>query len=209
MVKVLGPALSLDASGSLAGVLVFSKWKGRNYIRQLVTPANPQSGGQVGVRAMFKFLTQVWKTGLSAGEKADWEDRADDAVVSPFNAFISYNMRRWRDWNGPSKLDPATESAVIHGLANITSTAGERSVTLSADNNGAGDPWGIIWHRSSTALFTPAWDNVIAVVLSTEAETSTYIDSPLAAGTYYYNQAVFNETGLKATADFEHEATVT
>jgi len=38
--------MSMDASGAYAGSLVFGKWKGRNTVRQLVTPANPQSAGQ-------------------------------------------------------------------------------------------------------------------------------------------------------------------
>lgn len=51
MAKVTSPLMSLDASGSIAGALTFSKWKGRNYVRQLVTPANPQTSGQQEVRA--------------------------------------------------------------------------------------------------------------------------------------------------------------
>jgi hypothetical protein len=36
----------MDASGKFGGTLVFSKWKGRNVVRQLVIPANPNSTGQ-------------------------------------------------------------------------------------------------------------------------------------------------------------------
>ena len=81
MVKLQAPCLSLEASGSLAGALVFSKWKGRPYCRSLVTPANPRSGGQVGMRAMFKFLSQKWDA-IAAGPKATWEDRADQLIAS-------------------------------------------------------------------------------------------------------------------------------
>lgn len=49
--KVTSPLMSLDASGSIASALTFSKWKGRNYARQLVIPANPQTEEQQGVRA--------------------------------------------------------------------------------------------------------------------------------------------------------------
>lgn len=51
MAKVTGPLMSQDASGAYAGTLVFSKWKGRNYVRQLVTPSNPQTTGQQNTRA--------------------------------------------------------------------------------------------------------------------------------------------------------------
>lgn len=46
MAKVTGPLMSMDASGKFGGALVFGKWKGRPTVRQLVTPANPNSAGQ-------------------------------------------------------------------------------------------------------------------------------------------------------------------
>jgi len=208
MVKLNAPCLSLAASGKLGDALVFASWKGRPYARQLVYPANPRSGGQVGVRAMMKFLSQNW-AGLTAGEQADWEDRAEDMIISPFNAFISYNLTRWRNYLGPSQLDPATEAGVDAGLANITSTAGVRQITLSADSNGAGDPWGIIWYRSPTAIFTPSFSNCIAVIPAEAADTFTFVDTPLDPGEYFYNQDVFSATGHRTPADFEHSATVT
>lgn len=51
MAKVTSPLMSLDASGSIAGAITFSKWKGRNYVRQLVIPANPRTAGQQAARA--------------------------------------------------------------------------------------------------------------------------------------------------------------
>ena len=41
MVKVYGPMMSLDATGTIGKTATFSKWKGRNYVRQRVVPANP------------------------------------------------------------------------------------------------------------------------------------------------------------------------
>lgn len=50
MAKVTGPLMSMDATGSYGGSLVFGKWKGRNTVRQLVKPANPQTAGQTTAR---------------------------------------------------------------------------------------------------------------------------------------------------------------
>lgn len=50
MAKVTGPLFSVDASGRYAGSLVFAKWKGRNYVRQLVIPSNPMSADQETAR---------------------------------------------------------------------------------------------------------------------------------------------------------------
>lgn len=50
MAKTNGPLFSMDASGKFAGALVFTKWKGRPVVRQLVTPSNPQSADQEAAR---------------------------------------------------------------------------------------------------------------------------------------------------------------
>lgn len=62
MAKVSGPLMSLDARNSFAGALVFTYWKGRNVVRQLVTPSNPQSLGQSEARTMVRVggIAQSW-----------------------------------------------------------------------------------------------------------------------------------------------------
>lgn len=46
MAKVTGPLQSFSASGKIANSIVFAAWKGVNYVRQYVIPANPQSEAQ-------------------------------------------------------------------------------------------------------------------------------------------------------------------
>lgn len=46
MAKVSGPLFSVEASGKFGSALVFFPWKGINVVRQLIKPANPQTGGQ-------------------------------------------------------------------------------------------------------------------------------------------------------------------
>lgn len=48
--------MSLDASGTVGGTTVFSKWKGRNYVRLRVTPKNLQSNDQAKVRTILGLL---------------------------------------------------------------------------------------------------------------------------------------------------------
>jgi hypothetical protein len=54
MAKVSGPLMSMDARGKFAGALVFSGWKGRPTVRQLVTPANPQTVNQQAARNIVR-----------------------------------------------------------------------------------------------------------------------------------------------------------
>lgn len=207
MVKLNAPCLSLGASGKLGDAIVFASWKGRPYARQLVYPANPRSGGQVGLRAMMKFLSQNW-TNLSDGEKADWESRAEDMIVSPFNAFVSYNQTRWRNFLTPSIADPATEDDGEGSMANFTATVGVRQVTLSWDVSALAENWGAILYRTTTDSFTPAFSNCIAAVYCSAAETFTHVDSPLDPGTYYYQCHLFSEAGCAGGFGPDQEAVV-
>lgn len=62
MAKVTGPLMSMDASGAFGGALVFGKWKGRNTVRQLVKPANPQTQDQQDARNRLRVtgVIQAW-----------------------------------------------------------------------------------------------------------------------------------------------------
>jgi len=207
MVKVQGPAMSLDASGSLAGAIVFSKWKGRNYVRERVIPSNPKSGGQVGVRAMFKFLAQDWQN-RTAGEQATWEDRGDDLIASPFNGYMSYNQRRWRNFQTPSTEDPAVETGTAPTGPTGVATPGVRSMSVAITDGANAPDYGYAIFRSLTGTFTLMWDNCIAVVPWDSGGVTTYIDSPLEPDTYYYNAIGFLETGLEGADGTEFDGTV-
>lgn len=207
MAIVKGPAMSLDASGSLAGAVVFSKWKGRNYVRQLVTPANPKSGSQTGFRASMRFLSQIW-AGLSAGNKATWEDRADDMIVSEFNAFTSYNQKRWRNFLTPSKEDPAAEASTPATAPTGAAVAGVRMATVTLTDSGTPPDWGYVLFRSTTTGFTPAISNAVYLVPWDVAGATVIIDTPLEPGTYYYRSRGFNDDGIAGALDIEFNVTI-
>jgi hypothetical protein len=57
--KVNGPMFSLSASGKFADALVFTSWKGRPVVRQLVTPANPQSVDQQVARNIVRIFGTI------------------------------------------------------------------------------------------------------------------------------------------------------
>ncbi len=199
MVKVNAPAMSLDASGSLAGILTFSKWKGRNYVRQLVRPANPKSALQVGVRSMFRFLSQEW-AGIIAAEKATWQTKADQDIVSPFNAFMKENMQRWRLFHLPSMATPAAETMTPGTIVTPVVTGAEGHITLTDSSVPTADnDWGYAIFRDPAEIINVNWDCCIAVIPTNDVALN-YVDSPLAAGLYHYRWAMITEDGLIGTA---------
>lgn len=208
MVKVQAPALSLEASGSIGGAIVFSKWKGRPYARVLVKPANPKSGGQVGVRQMFRFLAQQWQN-LVAGDQASWETRADQKIISPFNAFVGFNQDRYRNFLAPATLDPPATADTPATIGVTTAVAGVRSITVTIPITTAADGWGVMVFRALSPGFSTAFDNLVHVGKVDGTNDITFVDSPLVADTYYYNFREFTEDGQLGAEDGEINAVVT
>lgn len=99
MAKVRGPLHSDSASGKVAKAIVFSTWKGRPYVRQLVIPKNPMSDQQVDVRAVITDASVAWKTGATVGGtqintayKTAYNEAALPMLISGFDLFIKQCM---------------------------------------------------------------------------------------------------------------------
>lgn len=207
MARVTGPLMSVDASGQFGGSLVFGKWKGRNTVRSLVIPKNPNSAKQLGVRAMMRFVSQAWAT-FTSGEKLTWENLAAVGQISPFNAFVANALARWQNFKSPSKEYPAAESANAITVTQ-TLTGGQGFCTIGLTPSGAGDNWGFAIFRDTAAITAPNWNNCIAVIPANGANAVSYTDSPLDAATYHYRAAVFNTDGRIGTVCADDSEAVT
>jgi len=206
MVKLAGPLMSLDASGSIAGAITFSKWKGRNYARQLVQPANPRSVLQVSTRAMLKFLSQDW-INVGATPQGSWADRAAQTNISPFNAYIAANMSRWRQFQAPAQTDPAPETGTLPVAVLTSATGGPSYIDLLLTLTTISDCWGVMLFQSSTGTFTPSRANCIAVLPFTA--TVTYTVSGLVAGAYFFDAKFFTKEGALGPDEGEVTASAT
>jgi hypothetical protein len=185
--------MSVDASGKFGKALVFAKWKGRNYVRELVTPMNPKSAKQLGVRAMMKWLATTWH-GKTLPKWTGWTAAATAKSISTFNAFVAENLVRWQEWKGPTEVYPAAETANAITLTQVV-TPGQGFATIANTPSGAGDNWGIAILRDTAAITAPNWNLVVAIVPANGASAVSYTDSPLEPGTYYYRSVVFNTVG--------------
>jgi hypothetical protein len=208
MAKLTGPLMSLDASGSVAGTLTFSKWKGRPYVRQLVIPSNPKSVKQTSVRAMLKFLAQAWN-GLTAPQKASWLPLATAGTFSNFNGYTSENQSRWSNFLAPGANYPIGTTGAAEAFGTQSATGGVGLITLNWDAGAVGTNFGVLIHRSTILGFAPAFDNLVAVALDKDALAHSYVDTPLVPGTYYYRLIPFTLDGAKGAAWAEINAVVT
>jgi hypothetical protein len=59
MAKLTGPLFSIDASGSFAKTVTYSRWKGRRYGRFRAIPSNPRTEGQEQARSDITSSARV------------------------------------------------------------------------------------------------------------------------------------------------------
>lgn len=199
MVLVNGPMMSLDASGTLADAITFSKWKGRNYVRERVIPGNPKSGAQTGRRSMFKFLTQAWAAN-SAGRKATWKTLGEDLIASSFNGFLSFNMRRWHNFLTPVMEYPAGE--INAGSANVLTAAvwEENRIKLTFDAVAIVFDWGVNIFAKEAGAVTPAVGNCIITHLRDDPAIYDVYWTPPKVATWHFDSIVFSNDGLDVVA---------
>lgn len=206
MVKVFGPMMSLDASGTLGKAITFSKWKGRNYVRERVIPANPKSGAQVGRRAMFKKLTQIWSD-FDAGTKALWQPLADQLVASPFNAYVSFNMRRWHNFKAPATMPDPAETGTAADDTLSAAAWEENRIKLSSEITATAQGRGSIIFADPTPGFTAAVGNAIIVIVRSAVATYELFWTPPTVQAYSFNIRPYTGQALLAVPTGEQTAT--
>lgn len=205
MALVNGPLFSLDASGTIGDAITFSKWKGRPYVRERVIPSNPKTGAQVGRRAMFSFLCGAWAA-LDAAEKATWQDIADALVASPFNAYVSENMKSWHNFISPTQETPA--AAANNGSDNVLTAAAweENRIKMTISGAALSEAWGIAIFASLTGTYDPSVGNCILVLPDTTIAEHFVYWTPPSVTTWYLDTVTFGDDGTQETEGGEQSA---
>lgn len=160
MARITFSPLIVAASGKVADT-VFSKWKGRNYIRSRVDPANPNTAAQQLVRNSLKEAVAIWQN-LNADLKQGYKLGAADLMISGYNDMVKRNrvpIQSELGLYGP-RVDPDQEAPdliIPADYAAATGTAsGEIDVTWTDSGQGAGHFTGIICYDHDTNLFIEA-----------------------------------------------------
>lgn len=206
MARVTGPLMSFDASGSVAGSIVFSKWRGRNYVRRHAIPSNPRTPAQLCARSILAFLGSGWKS-IGGSPQASWEDGADSLKISAFNEYIRVNARNWRDLFAPSKTYPATREISAVTIDTITAVVSGRQVSLDVNIDSMTGVWGVALTRSLVTEENESIAQAVAIAVPVTLH-AYFLDGPLAPDTYYYNAIAFSTDGTLGVCGTEASALV-
>jgi hypothetical protein len=185
MAKVKMPLMSMDASGAIGDAVVASKWKGRNYFRIHVRPAQPRTDSQVGVRASFAGLVDLIK-GESDAVKAEWADFAKTMQITWLNAFVQTNQKNISDGLGIQQRPTATPEGMYPYAPDLSIEVVGRRVRFTITTaSGDGLAYGAFLHISKTANFTPSWSNLKSLVKAERNGGSVVVELTMKPGTYY------------------------
>lgn len=115
-------------SGAAGKAGVFAHWKGRQYRRKYVIPANPNTTMQQIVRNSFRAAGEIWKT-LTSVQRLAYSYLATGLVMSGMNLFI-------KRWQIASTRALATPTAPVQGIKQIASDTGSQTdAGLTANKN--------------------------------------------------------------------------
>ncbi|MCK5614530.1 hypothetical protein KAR91_72365 [Candidatus Pacearchaeota archaeon] len=147
-------AIVNQASGSVGGV-TFARNRFGQYARAKITPVNPNSSGQVAVRASIAFLADRWSSVLTAAQRTAWNlygssvdmtNRLGETIqLTGFNHYIRSNLEYKRTFGvtidaGPTVFElPAQDPtfAITADEANQFVTVVHDVGMAWADENGA------------------------------------------------------------------------
>lgn len=210
MAGVRGGLFSLDASGSIAKTLTFSKWKGRPYVRQLVKPSNPRSIAQRGVRATFGFCALNYAF-LTVPQQDSWQFVANAKLITALNAWTSDAQLNRKQDKG-IRLDTTGDfsSTPTPGTA-LAATAGFGRYTLDWSASVDAPAVAYFLYRSDTTGFTAGPSNMVGVVNagSIQGAQLNFTESEVLAGTWYLLIRTCGDDGGLGVQSAEESVVVT
>ena len=183
MARVSGPLMSMEASGTIASTLVYSRWKGIPYVRRHAIPSNPRAAKQIAVRAALRYFSRTWKTALGAPQWLEWQTQADTMHMSGFNRFIAVNLQRVNHMIAPIQTVIPIAPGTTPVAPTVTGTGGIGCATLDWVYTGVAPDWGTIIFGALGGAPTPGPDCIIGF---TEASTLHFVHTPIATGTWHY-----------------------
>ncbi len=125
------PSVLIGEMSGAAGPVVFSKWKGVAYVRQKVTPANPNTVAQQTQRGYFSQVVSWWHN-ITTTLQDYCEELIEGEPLSGFNAFQSRNVKDLVQTVDPRICPLATDIAAIETFVATTGAPGEISLTWTA-----------------------------------------------------------------------------
>ncbi len=203
MVKTKTPLFSAEASGTFAGQLTFLNTRRGTTIRRRRRPRDPKTGGQLGRRSAFNFITKNWST-ISAGARASWDNLDRPADQSAYNGFVAHNQQNWSGFLAPGAIFPITRTGTVGTFTSGPSAVDVgTAIQFTARVSPLNSNWGIVIFASLLSGFTTAVDNAISMEWLGNTILKSWTWSPASPGPWFFNARLFTVFGLLGAEDGE------
>lgn len=218
--KILFGSVAVDGRGKLGGH-VYSKNRAGSYVRTKVTPVNPQTSDQTGVRNNFTSISQAWR-GLSDVQRAAWNGAVENfkttnvfgSLKTPSGAQLYMRLNRNLHTAGQAAISTPPAPSSTTALTSISATADVSSNQFDVDFAPSPVPAGYTLVIQATAQVSPGitfLKNRFRVIATVAAAGTTPADifteyttkfGALVAGNKVGVRGwlVHNTTGLKSLA---------
>lgn len=190
MAKVKFSALIAEMRNKLNGS-VFARNRGGAYLRNKVTPTNPQTIAQVGARSLLTSFSQNWRS-LTEAQREAWKSVVDQwsttdvfgDVVNPSGSslYIRLNINISLAGGTPLSTPPTPVGADALTSLSVAAAAGAGTVAVTFAPNAV--PAGHALYIEGSPMLSPGISNANSKFryFATEAAAAT---SPAAVGTEY------------------------
>lgn len=198
MTITTGPLFSLDARGSIAKTLTYSKQRGTTYTKQYAVPTGIPTDAQIITRDAIRLITQAWQS-VTAEERATWQTLATAHNTSLYHAYLRSGCQRWRDFLLPTAAAPQPGTLTIEENNSIT-YYDDPNDHLDISIYGPTDaPFTIAITRSTDDPYTPDKTNLILLSSDWFPDDPTFtlatdISNPLGTP-YYYKFTIGSRLG--------------
>jgi hypothetical protein len=105
LARVTSPLFSFDARGKLGDSIVYSIWKGINYVRAYVATNSSNTVNQQTIRSYFTNGSNAYKA-ENSGTKAAWNTYATNKKMTGRNAYIGKYVLYLIDHSGVEPTSP-------------------------------------------------------------------------------------------------------
>ncbi len=173
MARLTGALFSLGASGTIAQTLTYGNWKGIQYARTRVIPANPQSSEQSLTRDVFRFLGDYYKFAPGIAREP-WIASVLGVPMTPQNMVLSKNIGLIRE---EVDLDLMVFSPGARGgipPSAIAPTPGSGTITVAVTAPTAPSGWTITAAQGVVLKDQDPHDPLTSTPVAVEDTTSTY-----------------------------------
>lgn len=197
MVRTRGPLLSVNATGTLAKMLIHSSCRGTSYTKRHVIPHDPKTAKQMAGRAYMRWLTRNWAQ-VTTPQRNTWAALAESLNLPQYQAYLKHNATRWASFHGPTNAYPATDIQGDWAFDSLAVLGEVKQIKIDVYIYPEANVLAVALHRSAEGD-PPTPINLVAIITGTGLEVVTWYDTNVIPGIEYtYRVTILEGTGHKS-----------